>query len=202
MMLERYGRFKAADGNVFFAAIGAGGVQPLDAAPWLHGRATGEVRAAKDLKQPCPIAPTKIVCVGWNYAAHTREAGGTLPAEPLFFLKPPSALVGPGDAVVLPPESDRVEHEAELGVVIGSRARQVSRERALGHVFGYTCVADVTARDILRKNGQMTRAKGYDTFCPAGPEIVTQVDPSKLRITCRVSNVVRQDAVTADMIFD
>src|SRR5690349_17746739 len=99
MMPERYGRFKATDGKVFFAAIEADGVQPLDAAPWLHGRATGEVRAAKDLKQLCPIAPTKIVCVGWNYAAHTREAGGTIPAEPMFFLKPPSALVGPGDAV-------------------------------------------------------------------------------------------------------
>jgi 2-keto-4-pentenoate hydratase/2-oxohepta-3-ene-1,7-dioic acid hydratase in catechol pathway len=129
------------------------------------------------------VEPTKIVCVGRNYAAHARELGSDSPVEPLLFLKPPSSLIGPGDAVVLPPESLRVEHEAELGVVIGRRARLVPRERAMDYVFGFTCVCDVTARDLQRTDGQWTRAKGFD-------------------IVCRVNGEVRQDANTAQMIFD
>jgi 2-keto-4-pentenoate hydratase/2-oxohepta-3-ene-1,7-dioic acid hydratase in catechol pathway len=142
------------------------------------------------------------VCVGRNYAAHAKELGSDLPVEPLLFLKPPSSLIGPGDAVVLPPESARVEHEAELGVVIGRRARLVSRERAMEYVFGFTCVCDVTARDLQRKDGQWTRAKGFDTFCPVGPFIETDFDPTNARIVCRVNGEVRQDASTGQMIFD
>jgi 2-keto-4-pentenoate hydratase/2-oxohepta-3-ene-1,7-dioic acid hydratase in catechol pathway len=150
----------------------------------------------------CPVLPSKIVCIGRNYAEHARELGNEPPKEPLLFLKPPSALADPGGAVVRPPASERVEHEAELGVVIGTRARNVSRDSAMNHVFGYTCVFDITARDLQKKDGQWTRAKGFDTFCPVGPWIETDLDPAKLRITCRVNGQVRQDAPTTQMIFD
>ena len=110
-----------------------------------------------------------------------------MPAEPLLFLKPPSALLGPGGTVVLPPESARVEHEAELVVVIGKRAKRVSRDAALSHVFGYTCACDVTARDIQRKDVQFTRGKGFDTFCPIGPWIETELDPPHARVRCSVN---------------
>ena len=150
----------------------------------------------------CPVQPTKIVCIGRNYAAHARELGSDSPVEPLLFLKPPSSLIGPGDVVALPPESVRVEHEAELGVVIGRRARLGIKERAMAHVFGFTCVCDVTARDLQRTDGQWTRAKGFDTFCPVGPFIETDFDPKDAHIVCRVNGEVRQDASTAQMIFD
>jgi 2-keto-4-pentenoate hydratase/2-oxohepta-3-ene-1,7-dioic acid hydratase in catechol pathway len=128
--------------------------------------------------------------------------GHEVPAEPLLFLKPPSALVGPGDVVHLPPESARVEHEAELAIVIGTRARNVARDRALAHVFGYTCACDVTARDLQRKDVQFTRAKGFDTFCPVGPWIETELDPGKVQIRCRVNGQTRQEGSTANMLFD
>jgi 2-keto-4-pentenoate hydratase/2-oxohepta-3-ene-1,7-dioic acid hydratase in catechol pathway len=157
----------------------------------------------------CPVAPTKIVCIGRNYAAHAKELGNEVPSEPLLFLKPPSALLDPGGTVRLPPESSRVEHEAELAVVIGKRAKGVAKDDALTHVFGYACACDVTARDLQRKDVQFTRAKGFDTFCPVGPWIETDLDPSAQRIVCRVSGAspardweVRQDGLTSRMIFD
>ena len=183
--------------------LGAGRARAFDAPPWLSGaREVGELRPFRDDALLCPVTPTKILCVGRNYAAHAKEMGGDVPAEPLLFLKPPSALIGPGAAILLPPESERVEHEAELGVVIGKRAKNVLREDALAHVFGYTCVGDITARDLQRKDGQWSRAKGFDTFCPVGPWIETELDPSKLRVQCRVNDATRQDGVTANMIFD
>jgi 2-keto-4-pentenoate hydratase/2-oxohepta-3-ene-1,7-dioic acid hydratase in catechol pathway len=125
-----------------------------------------------------------------------------VPAEPLLFLKPPSALLSPGGAVRLPPESARVEHEAELVVVIGKRAKNVAAADALGHVFGYTAACDVTARDLQRKDVQFTRAKGFDTFCPVGPWIETELDPRGVRVRCVVSGQTRQDGATEAMIFD
>src|SRR5262249_10493781 len=142
----------------------------------------------------CPVAPTKIVCIGRNYAAHATELGNQPPKEPLLFLKPPSALLHPGGAIVIPRMSDRVEHEAELGVVIGRGGRDIPAAGALAHVFGYTCVVDVTARDLQRIDGQWTRAKGFDTFCPVGPWIETELAPHGSQITCRVNGEVRQDA--------
>jgi len=174
----------------------------LDRAPWLGGRETGKVGATAEHKLLCPVAPSKIVCVGRNYAAHAREVGGDVPTEPLLFLKPPSSLLDPGGTIRLPRESTRVEHEAELGVVIGRRARHVRKEDALAYVFGYTCVGDITARDLQKKDGQWARAKGFDTFCPVGPWIETELDPSHLAIRCRVNENVRQDGTTANMIFD
>jgi 2-keto-4-pentenoate hydratase/2-oxohepta-3-ene-1,7-dioic acid hydratase in catechol pathway len=172
------------------------------AAPWAGGAPTGRSVPLRETELRAPVEPYKILCVGRNYAAHAKELGNEVPAEPLLFLKPKSALVGHGGVVVLPPESARVEHEAELGVVIGRAARRVSRERALEHVFGYTCVCDVTARDLQRKDGQWSRAKGFDTFCPCGPWIETELDPTALRVRCIVNGQTRQDGSTSQMTFD
>jgi 2-keto-4-pentenoate hydratase/2-oxohepta-3-ene-1,7-dioic acid hydratase in catechol pathway len=174
----------------------------LDGAPWRGARETGESWMWAENDLACPVAPTKIVCIGRNYAAHARELGHDIPSEPLLFLKPPSSLLGPGGAVVLPPESVRVEHEAELAVVIGSRAKNVARGNALAHVFGYACACDVTARDLQRKDVQFTRSKGFDTFCPVGPWIETNLEPGALQIRCLVRGETRQDGTTAHMIFD
>lgn len=148
------------------------------------------------------LRPTKIIGIGVNYRAHAAEMGKALPAEPLMFLKAPSAVIGDGEAIRRPAGFARVDHEAELGVVIGARCADVSRERALDVVLGYTCVNDVTVRELQAKDGQWTRAKGFDTFCPIGPRVVAGLDPSDLRIVARVNGQVRQDSRTSDLIFD
>jgi len=146
--------------------------------------------------------PTKIVCVGRNYAAHAHELGNVVPERPLLFLKPPSSLIGDGDAIVLPDQSERVEHEAEIGVVIGRRARDVRAADALDHVAGYVPLNDVTARDLQKADGQWTRAKGFDTFCPVGPMIpATGVDWERLEIVCRVNGQLRQHGRGEQMVF-
>mgnify|MGYP002381550679 CR=1 FL=1 len=148
------------------------------------------------------MTPSKIICIGRNYAAHAKELGNDVPAEPLMFFKPPSAVIGPAGVVHLPKESTRVEHEAELVVVIGRRVRRVTREAAMDAVFGYTCACDVTARDLQKKDGQWSRAKGFDSFCPVGPWIETDLDPRNLSVRCIVGGEIRQDGRTSNMIFD
>jgi 2-keto-4-pentenoate hydratase/2-oxohepta-3-ene-1,7-dioic acid hydratase in catechol pathway len=185
-----------------FARLDGPRAHSLDAAPWLGGRETGGALDWREDDLLCPVRPTKILCIGRNYAAHARELGHDVPSEPLLFLKPPSALLGPAGEVRLPPESARVEHEAELAVVIGRRAKNVSDGDALAHVFGYSCACDVTARDLQRKDVQFTRSKGFDTFCPIGPWIETELDPGALAVRCRVNAATRQDGTTANMIFD
>jgi 2-keto-4-pentenoate hydratase/2-oxohepta-3-ene-1,7-dioic acid hydratase in catechol pathway len=145
--------------------------------------------------------PSKIVCVGRNYAAHAKELGNEVPERPLLFLKPPSALVASGEAIVLPEESERVEHEGEIAVVIGRRVRRVSQAEALAVVAGYAALNDVTARDLQRRDGQWTRAKGFDTFCPVGPVGGASVDWRELEVVCRVNGEVRQRGRGADMVF-
>jgi 2-keto-4-pentenoate hydratase/2-oxohepta-3-ene-1,7-dioic acid hydratase in catechol pathway len=148
------------------------------------------------------LHPSKVVGIGVNYRAHAVEMGKGLPEEPLMFLKPPSAIVGNGDAIERPGGYERVDYEGELGVVIGRRARHVPVEQALEFVAGFTCVNDVTVRDLQKKDGQWARAKGFDTFCPVGPRVVPGLDPKNLRITTRVNGVVKQDSSTSDLIFD
>ncbi len=148
------------------------------------------------------LLPTKIVGIGQNYRAHAAEMGKGLPSEPLMFLKPTSALIGDGEAIRRPAGYARVDHEGELGVVIGRRASRVAKEHALDHVLGLCCVNDVSVRELQAKDGQWTRAKGFDTFCPIGPRIVAGLDPSNLRLTTRVNGVVKQDSSTSDLIFD
>lgn len=150
-----------------------------------------------------PCAPTKIVCVGRNYPEHARELGNEVPAEPLIFLKPPSSLIASGDDIIYPALSQRVDYEGELGVIIGRRARNVNREKAMDYVLGYTCVNDVTARDLQKKDGQWTRGKGFDTFCAAGPCMVPkeEIDLAQLRVVTRLDGEVRQDGSAGDMLF-
>jgi 2-keto-4-pentenoate hydratase/2-oxohepta-3-ene-1,7-dioic acid hydratase in catechol pathway len=187
--------------RVSFARIDGQTLVLLARAPWEGIAETGEVVALAASRLLAPVVPSKVVCVGRNYLAHARELGNDAPAEPLLFFKPPSAVCGPGDPIELPPESERVDHEAELGVVIGARCRRVTAEQALSLVFGYTCVNDVTARDLQKRDGQWARAKGFDTFCPVGPVIVSGLDPQALRVRGRVDGATRQDGQTADMIF-
>jgi 2-keto-4-pentenoate hydratase/2-oxohepta-3-ene-1,7-dioic acid hydratase in catechol pathway len=149
-----------------------------------------------------PVAPSKIVCVGRNYREHAAELGNPMPSEPLLFLKAPSTIVGDGDFIELPELSQRVEHEGELAVVIGRRCRRLSPdEDPLSYVLGYTCLNDVTARDLQRKDVQFTRGKSFDTFCPVGPYIVTGLDPSDLSVRTRVNGRIRQSGRTNAMAF-
>jgi 2-keto-4-pentenoate hydratase/2-oxohepta-3-ene-1,7-dioic acid hydratase in catechol pathway len=149
-----------------------------------------------------PVTPSKIVCVGRNYREHAAEMGNKMPDEPLLFLKAPSAVIGNGDSIVLPIASQQVEHEGELGVVIGKRTHKLSPDDdPLNHVLGYTCVNDVTARDLQRKDVQFTRAKSFDTFCPVGPVIETDLDPLNLVVKTRVNGIEKQSGRTADMAF-
>jgi 2-keto-4-pentenoate hydratase/2-oxohepta-3-ene-1,7-dioic acid hydratase in catechol pathway len=158
--------------------------------------------AVSDVNLLAPVAPSKVVCVGRNYKEHAAELGNKMADEPLLFLKAPSAIIANGDAIERPPQSQQVEHEGELGVVIGRRARNLGGdEDPLSYVLGYTCVNDVTARDLQRKDVQFTRAKSFDTFCPVGPSIVVGLDPMNLVVTTRVNGVVKQNGRTADMAF-
>jgi 2-keto-4-pentenoate hydratase/2-oxohepta-3-ene-1,7-dioic acid hydratase in catechol pathway len=149
-----------------------------------------------------PVLPSKVVCVGRNYAEHAREHQSEVPEYPLIFLKPPTTVIGPGAAIVLPPQSQQVEHEAELAVVISKRGRWIAAEDVRQYILGYTIANDVTARDLQRKDGQWTRGKGFDTFCPLGPWIDTEFDPADAMITCHVNGIMRQMASTRDMVFN
>ncbi|MCA2000390.1 MAG: fumarylacetoacetate hydrolase family protein [Chloroflexi bacterium] len=157
-------------------------------------------RAEARLAAPC--IPSKILCVGRNYVEHARELGNEVPKAPLIFMKPPSAIIANGEPIILPPQSKQVEHEAELVVVVGKRGRNVTPEAAKEYVFGYSIGNDVTARDLQKTDGQWTRAKGFDTFCPFGPWIETDFDAADAVVTCRVNGQMRQMASTRDMIFN
>jgi 2-keto-4-pentenoate hydratase/2-oxohepta-3-ene-1,7-dioic acid hydratase in catechol pathway len=178
-------------------------------APWYGGTETDRLVPLRAEALLAPVTPTKVVCVGRNYRAHAAELGNEVPTEPLLFLKPPSAVVGPGAAIELPPQSQRVEHEGELGVVVGRRLRDCDAAEAIAAIAGLTCANDVTARDLQRKDVQFTRGKGFDTFCPVGPAVETELDPSDLALRVRVgregdeaSFAVRQEGRTRDMVFD
>jgi 2-keto-4-pentenoate hydratase/2-oxohepta-3-ene-1,7-dioic acid hydratase in catechol pathway len=148
-----------------------------------------------------PVFPTKVVCVGRNYADHAAERHAEVPMQPILFLKPSTAVIGPGAPIVIPAEATEVHHEAELAVVIGRVARKVRAEDASAYILGYTAANDVSARNLQAVDGQWTRAKGFDTFCPIGPAIETEIDPAGLRITCAVDGDLRQDGTTDDMVF-
>lgn len=155
-----------------------------------------------DVRLLAPVMPTKIICVGRNYRDHAAELGNQMPSEPLLFLKPPSAIIPSGSSIELPALSNQVEHEGELGVVIGRTARWLDDSAdPLSYVLGYTCVNDVTARDLQRKDVQFTRAKSFDTFCPVGPLIETSLDPSDVMVTTRLNGEIKQQARTSAMAF-
>jgi len=178
----------------------------LDGPPWLGGRESGGRDEARDVVLLPPVTPTKIVCVGLNYRDHIAEShtavpgGLAAPAEPMLFLKPPSAVVASGEAIRYPRGVERLDPEAELGVVLARRARAVSPEDASGYVAGLTCFNDVSARNYQRTDGQWARAKGFDTFAPMGPWIAVGLEPDALEVRCRVNGQERQRGNTADLI--
>ncbi len=178
-----------------------GRVRAITTTPFLPWEPTDEYFTPQQMRLLSPVLPSKIVAIGLNYRAHAEETGRGLPEEPLMFLKPTTSVIGPGETIVMPAQSERVDHEAELAVVIGRAAKNVKEADALEYVLGYTCANDVTARDLQAKDVQFTRAKGFDTFCPLGPHIVTDIDAEKLDITCRVAGEVRQHSNTSDLVF-
>jgi 2-keto-4-pentenoate hydratase/2-oxohepta-3-ene-1,7-dioic acid hydratase in catechol pathway len=190
--------------NAHWAVVEGDIVRRLDGTPldtWTRGEAIGHL---EELALLAPATPTKIVCVGRNYPAHAAEHETEVPTEPLLFFKPPSSVIGPGASIVLTLQSEQVEHEAELVVVIGRRCRNVPPEEVWDYVLGMTCGNDVTARDLQRQDDQWTRAKGFDTFCPLGPWLVTglsEQDVANLEVTCRVNGEVRQRGNTGEMVF-
>lgn len=194
-------RFKAGD-DIAYGLAEAAGVTLYHGSPFVAWEPTETLIPWESVHLLAPVLPSKVVCVGKNYQDHAEEMGGEVPDEPLIFLKPATSVVGPESRVVYPPQSSEVHHEAELAVVIGKLAKNVRAEDAGPHIFGYTAANDVTARDLQRKDGKWTRAKGFDTFCPLGPGIETELDPlEKLSIVCRVNGEVRQAGFTSEMIF-
>ena len=202
----RIARAQAVGGEIVYGIITDEWFQPIAGSPFERELETmqpsGQPMALSSIRLLAPCQPSKIVCVGRNYADHAAEHGAEVPKEPLIFLKPPSAVVGPNDAIVLTSLSQQVEHEAELVAVVRVRARHLTRENALDCLLGYTCGNDVTARDLQRRDGQWSRAKGFDTFCPLGPWIETDLDPSDQEVSCQVNGQVRQRGSTRDMVFD
>jgi 2-keto-4-pentenoate hydratase/2-oxohepta-3-ene-1,7-dioic acid hydratase in catechol pathway len=185
-----------------FGIIEADAIREITCSPWEKWTAGERSYRVEECELLAPVQPSKIVCVGRNYTAHAAELGNEMPKEPMIFLKPPSSLVGPDEAIVIPQASQRVEHEGELGVVIGKICAHLSEEDdPLSYVLGYTCVNDVTARDLQKVDVQFTRAKGFDTFCPVGPHIETQLDPRNVLVETRVNSSLRQSGSTALMAF-
>jgi 2-keto-4-pentenoate hydratase/2-oxohepta-3-ene-1,7-dioic acid hydratase in catechol pathway len=177
-------------------------VAAIDGHPFGSITFTGDRWALPDVRMLSPILPSKVVAMGRNYAEHAREMGGEAPGSPLIFLKPSTTVIGDGDAIRLPPSSTEVHFEGELAAIIGRPARNVAAPAALDYVLGYAAANDVTARDQQRADVQFTRAKGYDSFCPLGPWIETELDPADLRILTRVNGVVKQDGRTSQMVHD
>lgn len=204
----RIARF-AAGGEPRFGLIqgnpqhrGEATVVPLAGHPFAGLSPEGPPVPLDGLRLLAPILPSKVIAVAKNYSAHAREMGDEVPPSPVVFLKPSTAVIGPGEAIQYPPQSSEVHHEAELAVVIGRLCRDVPSARAAEVILGYTVANDVTARDLQRSDGQWGRAKGFDTFCPIGPWIETDLDPSDLAVSCRVNGQVRQDGRTSQMVFD
>ena len=188
--------------SIKFGLIEGDSIREISAAPWKEWRTALRSFPLKDCRLATPVLPSKIVCVGRNYAAHAAEFGNDMPKEPMIFLKPPSSVIGPGESIVLPKYSQRVEHEAELGLVIGKTCRHLKDdEDPFSYLLGYTCVNDVTARDLQKSDVQFTRAKGFDTFCPVGPHIETELDPHNVLVEAHVNGTQKQSGDTSLMAF-
>ncbi len=190
-------------GGVHWGEVEGSGLYKLSAPPWMPHNRQPESADPSSVSLAAPVTPGKIVLVGLNYKLHVAESNSAsdVPAEPVIFLKPPSSLIGPGDPVVKPTGVDRVDYEAELAVVIGRRLTRPTDDETSDAIFGITCLNDVTARPLQRKDTQWTRAKGFDTFCPVGPALVTNVDYSSLAVRSFVNGEMKQDGNTRDLIF-
>jgi 2-keto-4-pentenoate hydratase/2-oxohepta-3-ene-1,7-dioic acid hydratase in catechol pathway len=208
----RIARFADQAGEVSFGVVeGPAGVDPdhpelvvaaIAGHPFGPFAFTGERHALSGVRLLAPVLPSKVVCIGKNYADHIAEMGTGAPETPVVFLKPSTSVIGHGDTIRLPRNSERVDHEAELAVVIGRLCRDVTRERAHEVILGYTAANDVTARDHQKQDGQWTRAKGHDTFCPIGPWVETDLDIRDATVQCTVDGVLTQDGRTSQLIHD
>jgi 2-keto-4-pentenoate hydratase/2-oxohepta-3-ene-1,7-dioic acid hydratase in catechol pathway len=188
--------------SLLYGLIEGESVLEISGTPWGPWSSTSRSHGLADVRLLAPAEPSKIVCIGRNYAAHAAELGNEVPKEPLMFLKPPSSIVGPEEMIVLTKYSKKVEHEGELAVVMGRRCAQLSdTDDPLSYVFGYTCLNDVTARDLQSSDVQFTRAKGFDTFCPVGPHIETELNPSNVLVETHVNGACRQSGSTSLMIY-
>ncbi len=194
-------RFRAGDDIAYGLAEGDG-VTLYQGSPFFAWEATETMISWERIQLLSPVLPSKVVCLGRNYVDHADEMGGAIAEEPQIFLKPATAVIGPDARIVLPAQSGEVHHEAELAVVVGKVARNVPAEDASQYIFGYTAANDVTARDLQRVDRDLTRAKGFDTFCPLGPAIETEFDPlEKMAVMCRVNGEIRQAGFTSEMVF-
>lgn len=205
----RIARFVDPQGRMTFGVVDGDGdrsgwtIEAIDGHPFGQLARTGDRWAFDDVRLLSPILPSKVVCVGRNYAAHAAELGNELPKEPMLFLKPSTSVIGPGDPIRLPAVAKQVDHEAELAVVIGATgARKVSREDADQAIFGITAANDISARDLQKSDGQWGRAKCFDSFCPVGPWIDTDMAYDDVPVTCTVDGQTRQDGSTKDLVFD
>ncbi len=187
--------------EAFYAALEDGVFRRIAGLPYEGVTFTGETYPPDAVKLLAPAEPTKVVAVGLNYAKHAGEMKEALPENPILFIKPATTVLAPGDTINYPKASQRVDYEAELGVVIGKACKNVSTEEAKDYIFGYTALNDVTARDLQKKDGQWTRAKSFDTFCPFGPYIDTEYDPHSKRVQSVLNGEVKQDGITDAMIF-
>jgi len=194
-------RFMTRDLSPRYGWIYQDMIGEIEGSPYSEYRRYDPEFALTEVKILPPCEPTKIICVGRNYPAHAREHDVEVPDIPLLFLKPPSSVISSGEEIVIPPQANQVEHEAELAVIIGKTGRWIEPSTALDHVLGYTIANDVTARDLQRRDSQWTRGKGFDTFCPLGPWMETEIDPTDILITCHVDDELRQMATTRDMVF-
>jgi 2-keto-4-pentenoate hydratase/2-oxohepta-3-ene-1,7-dioic acid hydratase in catechol pathway len=193
---------KVSGASGIFGILEGEAIREIKGVPWGQWSQEEKSFPVKECRLLAPVEPSKIVCVGRNYAAHAAEMGGEPPKEPLIFLKPPSSIIGAEEAIVLTKYSQKVEHEGELGVVIGKTCAHLNDdEDPLKYALGYTCVNDVTARDIQKSDVQFARAKGFDTFCPIGPHIETQLDPKDVLVEAYVNGARRQSGSTTLMIF-
>jgi 2-keto-4-pentenoate hydratase/2-oxohepta-3-ene-1,7-dioic acid hydratase in catechol pathway len=199
-VIERFVRFEV-DGTARYGQLREDTIRSIEGDIFAEIKTGNEEYGLADVRLLSPCQPSKIIALGLNYSDHARELGFPIPDEPLIFLKPGTAVIGPDSSIMYPRMSKRVDYEAELGVVIGQRARFVPREKAFDYIFGYTCINDVTARDLQKKDVQFTRSKSFDTFAPIGPCIARGMDPSHLKIESYLNEELRQSSHTGNLIY-
>ncbi len=197
----RLARFANNGNGISWGAVEGDRISLLDGSPFDGVRLLDRTAALSQVRLLAPVVPGKIIALGLNYREHIREMGHQVPDEPVLFMKPASAVIGPGGTIILPGRSSRVDYEAELALVVGRRCRNLKPSETVGALLGVTCFNDVTARDLQAKDGQWTRAKGFDTFAPLGPWIETDEPMAARRVECLVNGEVRQSGSTADLLF-
>ena len=197
----KYARFEDK-GIIYEGRIENGFILPIEDSPFQKLTPIEHPLKISDVKFISPILPSKVIAVGLNYVDHAEELKLPLPKEPLIFLKAPTSIIGPDEPILYPPQSKQVDYEAELAIVIKRRGHNIPSKNAHDYIFGYTCLNDVTARDLQRRDGQWARAKSFDTFCPVGPHIVSDLDPTSLKIEALLNGEIKQSSNTSKMIFD